>query len=46
MYFRRVHLFRRNILAHLHTVIPDRVKGTEEEVLLNPRPILVGIPKW
>lgn len=31
--------------AHLNTVIPDRMKGTKEEVFLNPRPVLVGISK-
>jgi len=35
----------RNIRANLDTVIPDRVKGTEEEVLLNPCPVLFGISK-
>lgn len=46
LYVSRLHLFIRNILTHLNTVIPDRMKGTEEEVLLNPYPVLVGISKW
>lgn len=38
-------LFGKNILTHLNTVIPNRVKRAKEEMLLNPHPVLVGISK-
>lgn len=30
---------------NLDTVVPDRMKGAKEEVLLDPDPVLVGISK-
>lgn len=29
--------------TNLRTQVPDRMKGTKEEVLLDPDPVLVGI---
>lgn len=46
LHFSWLQMFSRNILAHLNAVIPDRMKCTKEEVLLNPYPVLVGISKW
>lgn len=37
---RRLHPFQD---TNLYTQVPDRMKGTKEEVLLDPDPVLVGI---
>ena len=44
-HFCRFYLLGRNILTNLEAVVADWMKGTEEKVLLDPCPVLVGIPK-
>lgn len=44
-HFCRFYLLSRNILTNLKAEVADWMKGTEEKVLLDPNPVLVGISK-